>query len=84
MITVPAELRAERPTQVTLRGRAGSRGHLVVDVQPFAEAVVVLDHAGSATYADNVEVLIGEGAHRRWCSSRTGTTTRSICRITAT
>jgi Fe-S cluster assembly protein SufD len=63
VITVPAELRAERPTQVTLRGEGGTAyGHLVVDVQPFAEAVVVLDHAGSATYADNVEVLIGEGA----------------------
>ena len=70
-----------------LRSRCAVRrdrgGHLVVDVQPFAEAVVVLDHAGSATYADNVEVLIGEALHRRWCLSRTGTT-MSICRITAT
>jgi Fe-S cluster assembly protein SufD len=63
VVTVPAELRAERPTQITLRGEGGtSYGHLVVDVKPFAEAVVVLDHIGSATYADNVEVLVGEGA----------------------
>jgi Fe-S cluster assembly protein SufD len=63
VVTVPAELRAERPTQVTLRGEGGTAyGHLVVDVKPFAEAVVVLDHIGSATYADNVEVLVGEGA----------------------
>jgi Fe-S cluster assembly protein SufD len=33
-----------------------------VDVEPYAEAVVVLDHVGSATYAANVEINIGEGA----------------------
>jgi len=31
-------------------------------VQPFGEALVVLDHVGSATYADNVEFLVGDGA----------------------
>jgi Fe-S cluster assembly protein SufD len=63
VVTVPAELRTERPTRIALRGEGGTAyGHLVIDVQPFAEAVVVLDHAGSATYADNVEVLVGEGA----------------------
>ncbi len=36
-------------------------GHLVVDVEPYAEAVVVLDHVGSATYAANVELHVGEG-----------------------
>jgi len=37
-------------------------GHLLVDVQPFARAVVVLDHTGSATYADNVELVVGDSA----------------------
>jgi Fe-S cluster assembly protein SufD len=36
-------------------------GHLLIDVQPFGSAVVVLDHTGSATYADNVEVRVGDG-----------------------
>ena len=30
--------------------------------KPFAQAVVVLDHVGSATLADNVEVVVGDGA----------------------
>ena len=65
VITVPAELAASRPTVVTVRGRDGAGaafGHLLVDVQPMASAVLVLDHAGSATYADNVEFVVGEGA----------------------
>jgi Fe-S cluster assembly protein SufD len=65
VITVPAELNASRPTVVTVRGQDGqgaSFGHLVVDVQPMAKAAVVLDHAGSATYADNVELVVGDGA----------------------
>jgi Fe-S cluster assembly protein SufD len=65
VITVPAETVASRPTVVTVRGHDGDGaafGHLLVDVQPMAQAVVILDHAGSATYADNVEFVVGEGA----------------------
>jgi Fe-S cluster assembly protein SufD len=56
---------------LTLRGEGAdgaAYGHVVVDVQPFAEAVVVLDHQGSATYAANVEVLVGEGARLTFVS----------------
>jgi Fe-S cluster assembly protein SufD len=65
VLTVPAEAVASRPTVVTMRGEGGGGvafGHLVVDVKPFASALVVLDHAGSATYADNVEFLVGDSA----------------------
>ncbi len=65
VLTVPAELAAARPTVVTVRGHDAEGavfGHTLVDVQPMAQATVVLDHAGSATYADNVELTVGEGA----------------------
>jgi Fe-S cluster assembly protein SufD len=65
VLTVPAEAVASRPTVVTMRGEGGGGaafGHLLVDVKPFASALVVLDHAGSATYADNVEFLVGDSA----------------------
>jgi Fe-S cluster assembly protein SufD len=65
VITVPAELAASRPTVVTVRGHdaeGATFGHLLVDVRPMAQAVVILDHAGSATYADNVEFVVGDGA----------------------
>jgi Fe-S cluster assembly protein SufD len=65
IVSVPAEAVASRPTIISVRGEdaAGAAfGHLVVDVAPLAEAVLVLDHHGSATYADNVEVILGDGA----------------------
>ena len=65
VLTVAAETAPGQPTVVKLRGESvqgAAYGHLVIDVEPFAEAVVVLDHAGSATYADNVEIVVGDGA----------------------
>ena len=63
VVTVPRDAVASRPTTVAVRGDGGTAfGHLLLDVQPFAQAVVVLDHTGSATYADNVEIVVGDGA----------------------
>ena len=63
VVTVPREARPERPTVVTVEGRgATGYGHVLVEVEPMAEAVVVLDHRGSAVYADNLELVVGEGA----------------------
>ena len=63
VITVPAETDASRPTVVTVTGQGGTGyGHLLVQAEPFSRAVVVLDHRGSATYADNVELVVGDGA----------------------
>jgi len=63
VVTVPAEADATRPTVVTVTGSGGTGyGHLLVQAEPFSRAVVVLDHRGSATYADNVELVVGDGA----------------------
>jgi Fe-S cluster assembly protein SufD len=63
VITVPAETDASRPTVVTVTGAGGTAyGHLLVQAEPFSRAVVVLDHRGSATYAGNVELVVGDGA----------------------
>jgi Fe-S cluster assembly protein SufD len=65
VVTVASGTESTEPTWVTVSGEdAGGAafGHLVVNVEPFARAVVVLDHVGSATYADNVELVVGEAA----------------------
>ncbi len=65
IVTVPSETGPAAPTFLTLRGEGAdgaAYGHVVIDVAPLAEAIVVLDHQGSATYAGNVEVLVGQGA----------------------
>jgi Fe-S cluster assembly protein SufD len=65
LISVPADFESDQPTHVALRGESAEGaafGHMLIDVQPNARAVVVLEHTGSATYADNVEILVGDGA----------------------
>jgi Fe-S cluster assembly protein SufD len=65
VVSVPAEAQPEQPTVVSLRGEGAAGlafGHLLVDVAHHARAVVVLDHGGTATYADNVELRVGDGA----------------------
>jgi Fe-S cluster assembly protein SufD len=65
VVTVPRGVVASRPTVISVRGDdpAGAVfGHVVVELEPLAQAVIVLDHTGSATYADNVELIVGDGA----------------------
>jgi Fe-S cluster assembly protein SufD len=65
VITVPAEAEISTPTVITVRGDDSSGaafGHTRIELGDNARAVVVLDHQGSATYADNVEIVVGDGA----------------------
>ena len=65
VVSVPAQTKVEQPTIVTVRGESSDgsvAGHVLVVAEPFSEAVVVLDHDGSAAYTDNVEVVVGDGA----------------------
>ena len=65
VITIPAETDAAEPTVVSVRGEdAGGAafGHTLIEIGANARAAVVLDHSGSATYADNVEIVVGDGA----------------------
>jgi len=63
VITVPKDLVLAEPIRVSLHGEGGVvLGHLQVAVERFASAVVVLEHTGSAAYADNVEFLVADGA----------------------
>jgi Fe-S cluster assembly protein SufD len=65
VISVPADFESETPTYVSVRGEnsdGAAFGHMLVQVGANARAVVVLEHTGSATYADNVEFVVGDGA----------------------
>jgi Fe-S cluster assembly protein SufD len=64
VISVPKEAVASAPTYVRVTGNgteATAAGHLVIDVQPYGRATVVIDQTGSATYADNVEIHVADG-----------------------
>jgi Fe-S cluster assembly protein SufD len=64
VITVPKETVASAPTYVRVTGsgtETAAAGHLVIDVQPYGRATVVIDQTGSATYANNVEIHVADG-----------------------
>ena len=66
VVTVPADTVAETPSVVTLRGTnaaTAAAGHLVVEAKPYSQATVVVRFEGSATFAENVEYVVGDGAH---------------------
>jgi Fe-S cluster assembly protein SufD len=65
VLTVAEGVESTRPVWVEIRGEdaaGAASGHLLVDVKPNARAVVVLEYTGSATYAENVELIVGDGA----------------------
>lgn len=65
VITVPAETTLDEEITVSINGTdtAPAAQHIIIDVGRFAKAVVVLDHHGTTTLAQNVEVLVGDGAN---------------------
>ncbi len=63
VVTVPAGHQVSQPVQVTLTGQGGLEyGHALFAVEAGASATVVVDFRGSATFADNVEIDLADGA----------------------
>jgi Fe-S cluster assembly protein SufD len=65
LITVERDTRITEPIGVTVNGPgegAVAYGHLQIRVSELAEAVVVIDHRGSGTLADNVEFIVDDAA----------------------
>lgn len=68
VVAVAKQATPAEPVTVTVTGtgtQQPSYGHMVIDIGELAEATVVVEHTGSATLADNVEVLVGDGARLR-------------------
>ena len=65
LIEIPKQTALSDQIQVTVTGPGEGKvayGHLQVRVGELAEAVVVIDHRGSGTYADNVEFVVSDAA----------------------
>ncbi|MBP2478341.1 Fe-S cluster assembly protein SufD [Crossiella equi] len=66
LVTFPKETKASAPTTVTVHGAGTDKtayGHIQLRAEAFAEGVVVLDYRGSGAYAENVEIVLGDGAN---------------------
>jgi Fe-S cluster assembly protein SufD len=65
IVTVARNTQTAEPVEIAIEGPgegAVAYGHLQVRVEELAEAVVVIDHRGSGTYADNVEFVVDDAA----------------------
>ena len=67
IVTVPANEALSEPITVKLRGegQGAAYGHIVINVGELAEATLILEHTGTAVYADNIEFVVGDGATLR-------------------
>jgi Fe-S cluster assembly protein SufD len=64
-VTIDKEAVVDGPTIITHTGvstETASAGHAVIVAEPFSRATVVLEFTGSAVVADNVEIVVGDGA----------------------
>ncbi|BBX61056.1 UPF0051 protein [Mycobacterium saskatchewanense] len=65
VVTVGRDTRVVEPVGITVAGPgegAVAYGHLQIRVEELGEVVVVIDHRGSGTYADNLEFVVGDAA----------------------
>jgi Fe-S cluster assembly protein SufD len=65
-VTIPREAEVADPVVVTVTGTStepASAAHAIVVAEPHSKATVVFRLEGSTTLADNVELVVGDGAH---------------------
>ncbi len=65
LVTVGRDIQTADPVNISVTGPgkgAVAYGHLQIRVEELGDVVVVIDHRGSGTYADNVEFVVGDAA----------------------
>ncbi len=65
VVTVARDTEVAKPIEITVTGPgagAVAYGHLQIRVEELVRAIVVVDLRGSGTYADNVEIIVGDSA----------------------
>ncbi|WIM88671.1 Fe-S cluster assembly protein SufD [Candidatus Mycobacterium wuenschmannii] len=65
IVTVARDTEVAEPIEIAVTGPgegATAYGHLQIRVEELSRAIVVVDLRGSGTYADNVEIIVGDSA----------------------
>jgi Fe-S cluster assembly protein SufD len=65
IVTVARDTEVPEPIEISITGPgegAVAYGHLQIRVEELSRAIVVVDLRGSGTYADNVEIIVGDSA----------------------
>jgi Fe-S cluster assembly protein SufD len=65
IVTVARDTEVAEPIEIVVNGPgagAVAYGHLQIRVEELSRAIVIVDLRGSGTYADNVEIIVGDSA----------------------
>ena len=65
VVTIARGAQAASPVEIVVNGPGSGKtayGHLQICAEELSESVVVIDHRGAGTYADNIEFVIGDAA----------------------
>lgn len=63
LLRIPAGVELSEPIVVDLRGQGGlAHAHVVIEAMPNSSATVLFRHSGDAQHAQNLEVLVRDGA----------------------
>ena len=63
LLRIPTNVELDEPIVVRLTGTGGlAHAHVVIEAQPNSRGTVVLRHEGTAQHAQNVEILVRDGA----------------------
>ena len=63
LLRIPAGVELDRPVVVALTGTGGiAHAHVVIEAMPNSHATVVFRHTGTAAHAQNVEIVVRDGA----------------------
>ena len=70
VIEVAQDVEVQEPSfiKITPTSSEAVASHIVVSIGNFAQATIVLDHVGVGVLAENVEVLLGDGASLNFVS----------------
>jgi Fe-S cluster assembly protein SufD len=64
LLRIPADAELGEPIVVELRGTGGlAHAHVVIEAMPNSRATVVFRHTGTAVHAQNLEIIVRDGAH---------------------
>lgn len=64
-LKVPADAELDEPVEIVFTGagaQLSAHSHVVIEAAPHSRATVVLRHEGSAQFAQNVEIIVRDGA----------------------
>jgi Fe-S cluster assembly protein SufD len=64
LLRIPANAELDEPAVISIHGDGGrAHAHLVIEAMPNSHATIVLRHEGTVQLAQNIEIIVRDGAH---------------------